>query len=80
VSHDIRYDINKPNIVRKITSTLNVLQYIFINSPFYKHVKMEIDINFSCINAQFFDLCDYIPMHLHLNSSLFYNNALGTGI
>jgi hypothetical protein len=32
MSHDIRYDINKPNYITKITSMLNVVKHIFINS------------------------------------------------
>jgi hypothetical protein len=52
MSYDIRYDINKPNDVSKITATLNGVQHIFINSLFYLHVSMKTDITLSCIIVQ----------------------------
>ena len=32
MSHDIKFDFNKPNDEKKFTSPLNVSQYIFIDS------------------------------------------------
>jgi hypothetical protein len=46
--YDVKNDVNKETDVRKIISTVNVVQHIFINSHFYKKVRMEIDIHIPC--------------------------------
>ena len=47
--HNVIFDVIKPNDTRKITCPLNRVQHKFYQFSFYYHIRMYIDINFSCV-------------------------------
>jgi hypothetical protein len=47
INHNIQYDVNKPNDVRKISSEINVVQY---QLDFYKHAECKKILFFLALN------------------------------